>query len=293
MSRRYSTQRPVNGLFWIIIGGLYVGFVILFGWQTYSFLDWLLPGDQWIMKALGVFSLDGMALVWCCLSMWYSFSSRGAKLLVNSAWCVTFILALLASVEFMNVEFVQRFNFTVQPWMITTGDAVSLFALTLNLLCIVFFVRQEFESLHPHRDLFEHYEALNDTSRVAAERDARRATVSSTTHLLDTGHLYNTTPVQSDSEHVDTTPVQHDSELDTLRRQVAQLTAQVSRQQSTRQSTERPRRQPTVDQGTPRGNRQLQYAQAKKLYGEGRNKTEIAEIIGVSRSTVVKWLKGA
>jgi hypothetical protein len=138
----------------LIGAAIYLGLLILFAWQTWSFVDWLFPSDQVLMKILTVLCFDIMALFWACVDLFYRFASRGARSLVRWAWAVSFILSLLASIFYLVIESMFRFQITISQQTVNTGYGITIGALTLNILFLTFFLYLEWLARHPHNDEF-------------------------------------------------------------------------------------------------------------------------------------------
>ena len=145
---------PTNGPFWFIIGGMYIGMLILFGWQTWQFVNFLFPEDQLLMKVLTLISFDIFALIWACTDLFFSFASRAAKHMVKWAWGVTFVLSLVASILYLVIQSFFRFHVSISPAMVDWGLSIAIFALTFDILCAMFFLYLEWNARHPHRDQF-------------------------------------------------------------------------------------------------------------------------------------------
>lgn len=143
-----------TGLF-LIGSAIYLGLLILFAWQTWSFVDWLFPSDQVLMKLLTVLCFDIMALFWACVDLFYRFASRGARTLVRWSWAISFILSLLASIFYLVIESMFRFQLTITQQTVNIGYGITIGALTLNILFLTFFLYLEWLSRHPHQDEFE------------------------------------------------------------------------------------------------------------------------------------------
>jgi hypothetical protein len=142
------------GLF-IIMTAVYVGLLMLFAWQTWQFVNWLFPDDQILMKILTVLCFDIMALLWSCLDLFYRFASRGARTLVRWAWAISFILSLLASVFYLIIESMFRFQVTLTQSAINVGYGISIVAVTLQVLFVTFWLYLEWNVRHPHMDEYE------------------------------------------------------------------------------------------------------------------------------------------
>ena len=127
---------------WTIIAGIiYVSLLIYFGWQTWLFVDWLFPSQQLGMKCLSLLSFDIMALVWGCIDTFDKKNLRGGiKTMIKWAWCIAFILSLLASVLYLVIANMFRFNIPISQTTVNVGEAVSILALVVNVIFLTFFL---------------------------------------------------------------------------------------------------------------------------------------------------------
>src|SRR5579859_8087059 len=94
----------------IIAGAIYVGLLIYFGWQTWEFVTWLFPQDQLAMKCLSLLSFDIMAFLWACIDLFDRKKNEPHKPMVLWAWGISFALSLLASVLYLVIANMLRFN---------------------------------------------------------------------------------------------------------------------------------------------------------------------------------------
>jgi hypothetical protein len=143
------------GLF-IIFVIIFVGLILLFAWQTWSFVDWLFPTDQLLMKLLTVLCFDVLAVGWACLDLFYKFATRGSRTLVRWAWAISFILSLLASIFYLVIESMFRFRIPLTQGTVNIGYGVVIFAVTLQVLFVTFWIYIEWNARHPHQDEYEH-----------------------------------------------------------------------------------------------------------------------------------------
>src|SRR5712691_6026859 len=132
-TRRRNANAP---LLW---GGLvlYGGLLLLFGVQTWLFVNWVFPDDQLLAKVLTLISFDVMALFWSLAHTFYSFKSHGAQWWVRIAWGLTFFLSLVASILYLIIQFYFRFHLAVDQTWVSVGYAVSIVALVANILALM------------------------------------------------------------------------------------------------------------------------------------------------------------
>lgn len=137
-----------NALF-IVLATVYIGVLLLFGSQTWFFVSWLFPDTQLLMKLLTVLCFDIMAFLWALVDLFYQFASPGAKTVVRFAWFISFVLSLLASVFYLVLESMLRFSIEVTPELVNTGYGVTIFAVTLTVIFITWFLYLEWAIRHP------------------------------------------------------------------------------------------------------------------------------------------------
>ena len=149
-----QNHRPANVVITGIVYIVYIGLLILFGFQTWQFVNFLFPDDQLTMKVLTLISFDVMALLWGVADLYYAFASKGAKTAVRTAWVITFLLSLVASILYLAIQAFFRFHIGISVTMVDWGYTISLFALTFNIIILMFFIYLEWNARHPHQDEF-------------------------------------------------------------------------------------------------------------------------------------------
>jgi hypothetical protein len=154
MSQRKKAHTGNAGLF-IVGTAIYLGLLMLFAYQTWQFVDWLFPSDQVLMKLLTVLCFDVMALFWACVDMFYRFASKGARTLVRWAWGISFFLSLIASIFYLVIESMFRFRVELTQQTVNIGYGITIFALTLNILFLTFWLYQEWGARHPREDEYQ------------------------------------------------------------------------------------------------------------------------------------------
>lgn len=142
-----------TGLF-ILVAVIYGGLLILFGWQTWQFISWLFPDDQVLIKALSMLCFDVMAAVWAAIDLFYRHATRGTRGIVRWGWGISFILSLVASILYMAMYAFTRMALIPAIWMIDVGYAVSLIAITVTVLLVMFWLYNEWSIRHPASDIY-------------------------------------------------------------------------------------------------------------------------------------------
>lgn len=145
--RRYD-HTGGDSLF-IIMATIYIGVLLLFASQTWFFVNWLFPGSQILMKLLTVLCFDIMAFLWACVDLFYRFASRGAKTVVRFAWAISFLLSLLASIFYLILESMLRFNVEITEDMINIGYGVTIISVSLTVIFVTWFLYLEWSVRHP------------------------------------------------------------------------------------------------------------------------------------------------
>lgn len=154
MQAKVQKKHTGNGGLFIIASVIYAGLLILFLYQTWSFVNWLFPDDQSLMKMLTVLCFDVMALVWAIIDLFYMAASKASKTLVRWAWAISFIQSLLASIFYLVISSMFRFQITITPVYVNTGYGIVIFALTLQILFLTFWLYIEWNTRHPHQDAY-------------------------------------------------------------------------------------------------------------------------------------------
>jgi hypothetical protein len=154
---KFQVQRKHSniGLF-VVISLAYIALLLLFGWQTWQFVNFLFPDDQLLMKLLTVFSFDVMALIWGCAHIFYSFAHPYAKNAVAWGWGVTNVLSLVATILYMVIQSMFRFHVTITTDVVNFGYGVTIAALVFNIGMIATFLYMEIATRFPNDDEFEY-----------------------------------------------------------------------------------------------------------------------------------------
>ena len=142
------------GLF-IVIAIAYIALLLLFGWQTWEFVNVLFPDDQLLMKLLTVFSFDVMALIFGAAHLFYRFAHPHAKTAVGWGWAITNLLSLVATIIYMVIQSMFRFRVAVSTDVVNFGYGVTIAALVFDLSMIAIFLYSEISTRFPNEDEFE------------------------------------------------------------------------------------------------------------------------------------------
>ncbi len=90
-------------------------------------------------------------------------------MLARTAWAITFVLSLAASVLYMALQWFFRLHVTLSGDMLWWGYAVSLVAVTFNVLAVIFFWYLEIGARFGHKDEIDHYESVRNAQKRARE----------------------------------------------------------------------------------------------------------------------------
>ncbi len=137
-----TTSNSNIGCF-LVLATAYLGLIGLFAWQTSELVIFLFPDDQWLVRALTVFSFDGCAALWGAAELFYKFAHPHSRSAVRWGWAITNILSLVATILYMVIQFMLRFQVTISPTTVTIGDAISIAALVFNMAMFTAFVYYE------------------------------------------------------------------------------------------------------------------------------------------------------
>lgn len=163
-----------NWPFWIVGGLIYLALTILFGWQTWTFVNFLFPSDQLLMKALTLISFDVMSVFWGCMDLFYKFASEGAKRWVRWSWIITFVLSSIASVLYLVIQSMFRFHIVIDPTTVNIGYIFSIIALMFNIIALVLWVYLEYATRHPRKDSIAYYKAMKPQKKRKAGKPVQQ-----------------------------------------------------------------------------------------------------------------------
>lgn len=182
---------------------IYIGFLILFAWQTILFVNWLFPDDQIEFRILMATCFDGMSLFWSLLDLFYHFATKATRTITRWGWGISFLLSLLATVFYLILSSVFRFHLVLGQDQVNIGYAITAVAVVFQVVMLTFFFYIEIVTRHPHQDEYisdanvqvtvlptEPVVALAQTTTVKKKRLPRRQVV--TAPLASQGA--NTTP---------------------------------------------------------------------------------------------------
>jgi len=155
----------------MVISLAYIALLLLFGWQTWEFVNFLFPDDQLLMKLLTVFSFDVMALIWGCAHIFYRFAHPHAKTAVGWGWAITNILSLVATILYMVIQSMFRFHVVVSTDVVNFGYGVTITALVFNLAMIAVFLYKEIATRFPNEDEFELVDVPKKRSSTPVQPD--------------------------------------------------------------------------------------------------------------------------
>jgi len=126
----------------LVLAALFVSAVALFAWQTWEFVNFLLPQENWLMKYLAVANFDVMSLIWLLgeliLRPWLTHET---KTTMSIAGGIDFLLSTLATVIQLTVVASLRFSSDINPILIYVAYGVIAFALVVNIISFIIVIR--------------------------------------------------------------------------------------------------------------------------------------------------------
>ena len=138
-------KRKLGAVGWLLIlilAALFVSAVALFAWQTWEFVNFLLPQENWLMKYLAVANFDVMSLFWLMgeliLRPWLE---HNTKVTMAIAGGIDFALSTLATVIQLTVVASLRFASSINPILIYVAYGVIAFALVVNIISFIIVIR--------------------------------------------------------------------------------------------------------------------------------------------------------
>ena len=140
--------------------------LLLFGWQTWEFVNFLFPDDQLLMKILTLFSFDIMSLIWGCTHRFYNFAHPQAKVAAAWGFWVTTFLSFVATIIYMVIQSMFRFHVLVGADIVNMGYGVTIGALVLNILLLATFLYQEIGVRSPNYDEFVEVDEVLPNNRT-------------------------------------------------------------------------------------------------------------------------------
>jgi hypothetical protein len=133
----------------VVIAAFWAIVVLGMAWQTWGFIDWLLPGNAWLMKILVLSMFDIAAFIWFCLRNFYGKITRGAYGLATWGSILDGILSGLTTVFWFVIQYILKFNVAFQDGLITAMYIVGIIAFIGNALFAYLFVEFEWRFYHP------------------------------------------------------------------------------------------------------------------------------------------------
>jgi hypothetical protein len=120
------------------------GAVILFGWQTWEFVNWLLPTDSLLMKILAVVNFDVFSYIWLATGLFLGrHIEKVSKDMTFIAGIVTLLLSLACSVIQMTIQRDERFLTNIDPNQVDLAYGMIIIALIWNIITILILLHVE------------------------------------------------------------------------------------------------------------------------------------------------------
>jgi uncharacterized BrkB/YihY/UPF0761 family membrane protein len=151
-----AKKTNTGGALFYILAVIYIGLLFLFGYQTGVFVNWLFPNDQIMMKILTVVCFDGMAFLWAITDLFYHFACKNTRDLVRWGWGVSFILSLLASILYLVISSMFRFEVQITATWVDVGYGIVITAIVFQIIMVTFFLYIEWVVRHPYNDDYLH-----------------------------------------------------------------------------------------------------------------------------------------
>lgn len=134
----------IGWLFILAFAVLFTAAVFVFAWQTWEFVNFLLPQENWLMKYLAVGNFDVMSLVWMLgeliLMRWLTHASRVTMSLAGG---IDFFLSTCATIIQLTIISSLRFDTAISPVLIYVAYGIIAFALVVNLISFVIVIRSQ------------------------------------------------------------------------------------------------------------------------------------------------------
>lgn len=129
----------------IVLAALGLGTAVLFGYQTWELVNWVLPQEAMLMKILAVLAFDGFSYLWLAASRFLKYQLRpGAK-----GWCqvtgvIDLVLSLICSIIQMNIAEAERYVYQIDIHLVYLANIIIVAAVVLNLVTLLAVVHIQF-----------------------------------------------------------------------------------------------------------------------------------------------------
>lgn len=135
----------------ILVSALGVGALVLFAFQTWEFVDWLFPSEQFLYKALAVANFDVMSVVWISLELFVPLT-HASKNTAIIAGGFDFVLSIFCTVVQMVRSSQSQFAASaLAPGWITFAYVLIILALVINLVSLLVLFRSEWPYISGER----------------------------------------------------------------------------------------------------------------------------------------------
>jgi hypothetical protein len=150
-----SSRHHLPARAWIMIilmSVLATSAIVVFAWQTWEFVNWLLPSEQWLIKMLAVANFDIMSLVWILADLFLPLEPN-AKVTAAIAGGIDFFFSTVATVLELTVVAAIRFNQDIWPPYIYIAYAVIALTLVVNLVSFILVIRIQWPHIISNENL--------------------------------------------------------------------------------------------------------------------------------------------
>ncbi|MFL5628742.1 MAG: hypothetical protein ACJ788_24440 [Ktedonobacteraceae bacterium] len=128
------SHSPAAVITLIALALLFLGAIAFFGYQTWQFVNWLLPEDSLLMKVLAVINFDVFSYVWLAVGLFLArWTQPLTRTLAVIAGIVTFLLSLGCSVIQIMIASAERFGTNTNMDLVYTAYAFIIVALVWNI----------------------------------------------------------------------------------------------------------------------------------------------------------------
>jgi hypothetical protein len=140
-------KRDIPWYGWIVIilmGVLFATAVGLFAWQTWEFVNFLLPTENWLMKYLAVANFDVMSITWFMAELFLrKYLTNGAKTAMIIAGGNDFVLSTIATVIQLTIVASLRFDTAINPVAVYVAYGTIVLALVVNIITFIIVIKSQ------------------------------------------------------------------------------------------------------------------------------------------------------
>lgn len=161
-----------NIIMFVIMTVFMLIFVGTMAYQTWAFVDWLMPKDALVMKLLTLLTFDIAATIWTAVDVFYPYATRGSMYAARSAMVIDYGLAVITTAFYFTLAYIFRFHIGFADVLVIAMYVIAIFSTVLNAILTIVFWSIEWGAYHPKEYLFDELEASASPVRVSMAQTA-------------------------------------------------------------------------------------------------------------------------